>query len=227
MTPALARRRVAAIETSTEMGSVALFEDGRLVTEASARSPGGHGPSLLPMLVTAMDDLGWSPGDVGRWAVGIGPGSFTGSRVAVATAKGIALATRAELVGVTSFDALAAGVAVDRPVVSLVSAGREEVFVQIARPGQEPLTALHSLAGIAALVAREAGDEAVVVVGEPSRRVDWSSLGARVSIVDAAPHDFPRASQVGRVALDRPRAEIPLEPLYIRPPNITTREVSK
>ncbi len=129
--------RLAAIDTSTELGSVALFEGLALVAEDSARVSNAHGESLMPMLSALFARHGWAPGDVRRWAVGVGPGSFTGVRVAVATAKGIAIGTGAELVGVTSLDALAhglSGMAEGRAVVSVVGAGKAEVFVGASHP---------------------------------------------------------------------------------------------
>ena len=219
--------RLAAIDTSTALGSIALFEDGVLVAEESQRVSNAHGESLMPMVSALFDRVGWCAADVARWGVGIGPGSFTGVRIAVATAKGIALATRAELVGVTSLDALAEGLGTGGElVVSTVSAGKGELYVQARRGANVVLAPTHlPIARVAVAVAESrsrSGSGSVVVVGEAASAVDWSPLGSGVVLQIAAPHDLPRASAVGRMAASRAAEDADaLEPFYVRPPEIT------
>ncbi len=215
--------RLAAIDTSSPLGSVALFQDGELVAEAEQRVSNAHGESLLPMVAAVFADAGWTPADVALWGVGIGPGSFTGVRIAVATAKGIAIATGARLVGVTSLDALAHGIDAQL-VASVLGAGKGEVFVQARRDGKVVLGPSHVvLAEVGAYLAKIAGaSSAVVVAGEDAAGLDLAALGPRATIVTASPHDLPRASAVGRIALSRePDDTDALEPLYVRPPEIT------
>jgi tRNA threonylcarbamoyladenosine biosynthesis protein TsaB len=223
--------RLAAIDTSTALGSVALFEDGVLLVEESRRVSNAHGESLLPMMSGLFDRVGWRAHDVARWGVGVGPGSFTGLRIAVATAKGIALATGAELVGVTSLDALAYGLSGasiddaggDALVVSVVGGGRGEVFVQACRAGAVVLAPVHlRMADVGLRLNEVAGGARVVVVGEAASELDWSALGGRIRRVVDAPHDLPRASAVGHLALGRPAENADaLEPIYVRPPETT------
>jgi len=215
--------RLAAIDTSTELGSVALFEDGRLVAEEAMRVSNAHGESLLPMVSALFARVGWEPGDVERWGVGVGPGSFTGVRVSVATAKGIAIATGAELVGVTSLDALAYGLGPADLVVSLVRAGKGELFVQARRGEGLALSPSHvRLEDIGARIAALDPVGVVVAASEAAGEVDWSALGTQVLLVVEPPHDAPRASAVGRIALTRSPDDLAaLEPLYVRPPEIT------
>lgn len=219
--------RLAAIDTSTALGSVALFEDGQLVAGDSQRVSNAHGESLLPMVAVVFERAGWQPAQVERWGVGIGPGSFTGVRIAVATAKGIALATGAQLVGVTSLDALAEGLD-DRGgavVVSVLEAGRGEVFVQARRDGAIVLGPSHVvLADVGACLERIArAASSMVVAGEAASGLDLSALaGCRVTLTVREPHDLPRASVIGRIAHGRaPDDADALEPLYVRPPEIT------
>jgi len=224
--------RLAAVETSTALGSVALFEDGRLVAEDSRRVSNAHGESLLPMVSALFDGAGWAASDVARWAVGLGPGSFTGCRIGLATVKGIALATGASIVGVTSLDALAFGLEGDDLVVSVVAGGKGELYLQATRGGRVVLAPSHLRIGeVAARVAALDAAGRVVVAGEAAVEVDWSSLGARLALSIASPHDVPRAAVVGRITLERdgspgvapdtPEHADALEPVYVRPPDIT------
>jgi tRNA threonylcarbamoyladenosine biosynthesis protein TsaB len=125
--------KLAALDTSTSLGSIALFEDGVLVAEDARRVSNAHGESLLPMVDALFARAGWTPRDVARWGVGVGPGSFTGVRIAVATAKGIAIATGAELVAVTALDAVAYGLDAGEgdAVASVLDAMKGEVFLQV------------------------------------------------------------------------------------------------
>jgi tRNA threonylcarbamoyladenosine biosynthesis protein TsaB len=214
--------RLAAIDTSTALGSVALFDGGALVHEESARVSNAHGESLLPMVERVFRAAGWRPGDVSRWGVGVGPGSFTGVRVCVATAKGIAIATGAELVGVTSLDAVAHGLSDHALVVSVVPAGKGELFVQARHATRLVLAPAHlRVVDVGAAVAALAGDGPVVVAGEAGAEVDWSLLDGRITLVREPPHDAPRASAVGAIALGRPPGDVDaLEPVYVRSPDV-------
>jgi tRNA threonylcarbamoyladenosine biosynthesis protein TsaB len=213
--------RLAAIDTSTVLGSVALFEDDRLIAEDARRVSNAHAESLLPMMAALFDRVGWKPAEIHRWGVGVGPGSFTGVRIAMATARGIVLATGAELVGVTSLDAIAHGLA-GPAVVSLVGAGKGEVFLQVRRVGELVLPPAH--VGIADVVARLVpyAGEGLVVAGEVARDIDWSTLGDRVTLTTEPPHDLPHATEIGRIARGRAAEDADaLEAVYVRPPEIT------
>ncbi|MCL2449065.1 MAG: tRNA (adenosine(37)-N6)-threonylcarbamoyltransferase complex dimerization subunit type 1 TsaB [Polyangiaceae bacterium] len=215
--------RLVAIETSSAIGSVALFEGANLVAADEHGVPAAHGEEILPRMDALFRRVGWQPRDVARWAVGIGPGSFTGVRVGVALAKGIAIATSAQVVGVTSLDAVAYRAGGDGPIVALVPAGKGELFVQVQRGGAWLLEPAHVRQDqVVARVAAVAGDGPIVVAGAVARDLDWSPLGDRVAIRTERPHDVPRAEAVGEIAQRRPAGDADaLEPLYVRPPEIT------
>ena len=215
--------RVAAIDTSTALGSVALVEDGRLVAEESRRVSNAHGESLLPMVSALFAAVGWAPGDVARWGVGIGPGSFTGCRIGVATVKGIAMATGAAIVGVTSLDALVFGLLGADLVASVVAGGKGELFLQAKRHGETILAPSHlRIADIAPRLATLEPIGRIVVAGEAASPVDWTLLEGRVSLLADPPHDVPRARVIAQMVLAAEPVDADrLEPLYVRPPEIT------
>lgn len=141
---------VAAIDTATLTLSCALVElvDGlppRIVGELAERAPsapgvasrGGHAVRLPQALLELLAAHGRSLDDVDGWAVGIGPGSFTGLRIGLATLKGLAYAGRRPLAGASSLAAMAHGAASSAPpgsvLVPLLDARKGEVYAGFYR----------------------------------------------------------------------------------------------
>lgn len=100
--------RFLAIDTSHSTGSVAALAEGKLLAERELRPGLGTAQSLAPGLKEILAEIGWSPRDVQVVAVTIGPGSFTGLRVGLATAKTFAYSVGAEILGIDTLEALAA-----------------------------------------------------------------------------------------------------------------------
>lgn len=226
--------KLAAIETSTALGSVALYDAGSLVAADERRVSNAHGESLLPMVDALFTKVGWRPAEVLRWGVGIGPGSFTGVRIGVATVAGIALATGADVVPVTSLDAVAHGVAREtgEVVVALLSAMKGELFMQAWRDGDCVREPGYVKLGAAGAWLVELGAKRLVLVGEGAREVGEPELaelreaGCTWRCATDAPHDVPRATVVGAIALTRAPASHAIEPMYVRPPEITSKKAS-
>jgi len=136
--------RTLAIDTSRTAGSVAALDGGRVV-ERPLGVAGEHARLLAPALAEVAARLGWAPRDAELVAVVRGPGSFTGLRVGVATAKALAWAAESRLVGVSGFDVAVRCVAehagrADRPVAVAFDAGRGEVYAAIAMPSATAAT---------------------------------------------------------------------------------------
>src|SRR5437762_1765650 len=115
-----------AFDTSSSACTAALFDgSGECIARADEIIGRGHAERLVPMIAELMD---------GRSAtqilVGVGPGSFTGIRVAIAAAHGLAIGWGAELEGMSSLALLAAGAGVESDVAAAVAGGHGELFVQ-------------------------------------------------------------------------------------------------
>jgi tRNA threonylcarbamoyladenosine biosynthesis protein TsaB len=99
--------RILAFDTSGHRLTAALAEDGKTVLEMDNASEARHSSALVPLLEKLMKKAGWTPDSLDAVAVGIGPGSFTGIRTGVATAKMLALVWEKRLLGVSSLEAAA------------------------------------------------------------------------------------------------------------------------
>ena len=212
-----------AIDTSLATGSVAALADGAVAERPLAA--GDTARLLAAELVEVAGRLGWAPRHAELVAVVRGPGSFTGLRVGVATAKAVAWAGGARLVGVSAFEVVARRTARALPghagpVAIAFDAGRGDVFAATATPAAEAAGGWHVAAG--ALVPRDAW-----LAGLPA-----GACASGPALVGAAvppalvvpPRDawFPSAAEAGAVALLHAaagRADDPaaLVPDYLRP----------
>jgi tRNA threonylcarbamoyladenosine biosynthesis protein TsaB len=123
-----------AIDTATAYASLALHDGFRVRVEHTWESPRRHTVELLPRLVAALEQLDLGAEHLSGVAVTRGPGSFTGLRVGMAVAKGLALARGLSLVGVPTLDVVAAAQGRDRrPLCAVLQAGRGRICVATYR----------------------------------------------------------------------------------------------
>ena len=139
--------RILSIETSTSICSVALHERGALLALAEIKEPGGHAEKLLQLVDEVFEKAGLSFADLDAVAVSQGPGSYTGLRIGVSTAKGIAYGLDIPLIGINTMQAMAASQAVARGeyVVAVLDARRKEVYTQTFGDTLEEITSIEAL----------------------------------------------------------------------------------
>jgi len=130
---------ILALDTCLAACQAALWRDGEAVGVASEAMTRGHQERLAPMVEALLADTGIDLSSVDRIAVTIGPGSFTGLRVGLAFAKGLALALDKPLVGVSALEALAHGQAAGLGL-TLIDARRDQAYWQ-AFNGETAVTA--------------------------------------------------------------------------------------
>jgi tRNA threonylcarbamoyladenosine biosynthesis protein TsaB len=217
--------RILSLETSGRIGSVALLraDGGSLLTVVDRQTLDGQrtAQSLVPTIREALKEAGWRPAEVELICVTTGPGSFTGLRIGVVTAKTLAYATGADLVGVHTLAALAAGIE-PRPerLWTVLDAQRQELFVNSFRSGDDleaaasPNTEILSMPQW--LRRLKPGD---AVAGPPLQQIA-AQLPPQVTLVDQKLW-HPQAAAVGRLGwqlFERGHVVNPLElvPHYYR-----------
>jgi tRNA threonylcarbamoyladenosine biosynthesis protein TsaB len=195
--------------------------DGALAASREAAMQRGQAEVLVPMIGEVLAAAGLGFGDLDLIAVTVGPGSFTGLRIGIAAARGLALASGLPCIGVPSFAAVAAGVPLacrdGRPLAVALESKRAELFLRCFAPDGSPL-------GPAALVAPDAAQAAlppgpILVAGGGAPRFA-AALGGRAEVF-AGPA-LPDLADIARLAQEswRPGEEPALpRPLYLRAPD--------
>ena len=189
---------ILAFDTATDVATSALVADCEVLGERVSRAV-----TLLEDVDALLRQAGARTADLEALAVGIGPGSFTGVRIGLATARGIALALGVPVAGVSTLDALAAGAPGAVPVVD---ARRREVFVlqeepRVLAPGELPVTPGTTYVGSGAVRYRSI----------------FEASGGDVP-PDKDERHLPRARFHAALARDFGAAE-QVEPLYLRIPD--------
>ena len=128
---------ILAIDTSSTVASVAVTSNGKTLSEYNVCNGKTHSQIIMPMVSDALDKAGLKISDIDVFATSLGPGSFTGLRIGVATAKTFAQATGKKIIGVSSMEGLCANVSVtgDFNVCPIVDARRGNVFNAVYKNG--------------------------------------------------------------------------------------------
>ena len=125
---------ILALDAAAAACSVALWRDGGVLVYRESPMVRGHAEALMPLVLEAMAAVGLDFADLEKIAVGVGPGSFTGIRIALAAARGIALAADRPVMGIDSFNALAAAIPVPllagHSLLVVIESKRRELFGQ-------------------------------------------------------------------------------------------------
>lgn len=202
---------ILAFDTSSSACTAALFDGaGACLARADETIGRGHAERLVPML----DEL-----LAGRKAheilVGVGPGSFTGIRVGIAAAHGLAIGWGAKLSGMSSLGLLAAGVRTDGQIAVAVTGGHGELFVQqFEGPTAEPTGGLLNLPPAGAAAAVSAG----LVVGSGAKALtDARGWGEARDALPAA---------AAALALPVGLRSLPPKPIYARAPDARPRQAA-
>lgn len=121
---------ILSIETATRAGSIAILRGSAQLSSRSGDATRSHSTDLLELTKEALEEASCSVNDINLFAVALGPGSFTGLRIGIATAKSLASTLERRVVGVPTLQAVALAAGLGRRVVALLPAGRGELFAQ-------------------------------------------------------------------------------------------------
>ena len=213
---------ILALDTTTEACSVACWQCGKVIAEDFLHLGRGHAEALTPMIASTIAQSGLGYDEFDAIAVTIGPGTFTGLRIGLAAARGLALAMSKPMIGVTTLEAVAyAARSEQRSVLAILDARRSQLYAQGFDPMLMPLSApsvvspecIQSMVPEGPYVAAGTG----VALARPYLLRLADSPG---DVTFDAGDGFPRAAVVARIASMRPpAAATTVHPMYLRPPD--------
>ncbi len=214
--------RVLAIDTALAACSAAIFETeaGGIIASESLPMTRGHAEALMPLLARLMDQSGGAFRELDRVVVTTGPGSFTGLRVGISAARGIALAIDKPAVGVSTLNAYAAPYLADDdsvPVIAAIDARHEHVYLQVF--GQGGRTVITPRLAELSEAVRAAAETPARIVGSAAQSVAAAlfETGRSPAAIDA--RGAPDIIWVARIGAVVAPSHSPPKPQYLRAPD--------
>ena len=219
---------ILALDASRAACSVAVLRDGAIVAADGTAMARGQAEAMMPMVERALATAGLKAADAGIIAVPVGPGSFTGIRIALSAARGLALATGARIVGIDGFRVALEAAGAARPAVVAIDSGRGDWFVRRFARDKTDDTAAAQLGAddVASLFPSDSFDllapDDLIAAVAASKRLPAQ---ARHRPLDLTRLAIAAAQIAARIEADRGRrpdgAALPPRPLYIAPAAIT------
>ncbi|MGB8401194.1 tRNA (adenosine(37)-N6)-threonylcarbamoyltransferase complex dimerization subunit type 1 TsaB [Bradyrhizobium sp.] len=213
---------ILAIDTALDACSAAVLDidAGRTIAQESRAMNRGHAEALMPLIARVMAASGAAFTELDRIAVTTGPGSFTGLRVGLSAARGIALAAGKPVVGLTTLTAYAAPIVAgnsEHPIISAIDARHDHVYFQVIRGDGSPLIR-PKLAPIAeALAAAHFGPPYLVGNAAKILADRWPAQAPPLIAIDAQP--APDIAWVAWVGAAVSPDTAPARPFYLRAPD--------
>lgn len=221
--------RVLAIDTALGACAAAVLDSqaGAILASESVSMVRGHAEAIMPMIARAMDAARCEFADLDRIAVTVGPGSFTGLRVGIAAARGVALTAGKPAIGLSTLSALAAphvAARADRTIIAAIDARHEQVYFHVFAPNGITLVPPRLDRVRAAVRAVPVGPTVIVGSGATLVAAHWPS-GSPVPRVEvnAAP-DIGWVARLGAAAQD---GGTPPKPLYLRHPDARPQDAGR
>lgn len=203
------------LDTALKRCSVAILRGDEVLADESVGLERGHAEYLAPMAAAALAKAGVGVRDLDRVGVVVGPGGFTGVRVALSFARGLGVGTGLAVVGVTSLAALAAPLEAQL-VAPVIDARRGQVYAALYGAGGEALLPpfVSEPKEVLKILKKKAGNAPLTLVGSGAGLVGPLPSGWAVS----GSEDID-AKTVARLAAAAPAPEGPPAPLYLRAPD--------
>jgi tRNA threonylcarbamoyladenosine biosynthesis protein TsaB len=197
--------KILAIDTATSCGVIGLSENDRPVAEVSVVSKETHSARLLPSIDWLLRTVGWSLGEIDGFGVTLGPGSFTGLRVGLATIKGFAWSLKKPVAGLHTLTVLGSQYrAESKVIVPMLDARRDRVYGAAFRWDRGGLKTLFPPSDLPAAELVSNLSEPIVCLGEGARKYRSAIEQSGRKDVEFAPleYDLPRGGTIARLAFE-------------------------
>lgn len=219
------KMKILAIDTSTDHLSLAVLDGDHAIARIHKKAPMSHSKLLVPMIDKLLKKAGLEPKDIDAFAIGIGPGSFTGLRIGVATVKGLAYALEKPIIAVPTLDAIAQNAKSFKGIICpVLDAKKDKFYASLYRSDGKIVKRISRYLLLAAkdLMEKVAGYDKILFLGDAvtknkisnpdwHQKSDWKRFMFKLRW-------HPRAEVVAALALDKKTkhtAPEDLEPMYL------------